>query len=103
MGGWETIPCVILTLNKLSYLSYLVTTCTSTFSVRRSKITLEEPLEDLKSENTETKWQKLHGHAIVAGERLQEINKSVTCCFCQESIELVEILQTWFQLDVPVQ
>ena len=30
---------------------------------------VEEPLADL--ENTKT-WQKLHGHAIVAGERLQE-------------------------------
>ena len=39
---------------------------------------VEEPLSDLESENTET-WQKLHGHATVAGERLQEkINKSVT-------------------------
>ena len=43
---------------------------TSTFSARRSNIT-EEPLEDLETENAET-WQKLHGHAIVAGERLQE-------------------------------
>ena len=33
------------------------------------KITVEEPLEDLESENIET-WQKLHAHAIVAGERL---------------------------------
>ena len=39
---------------------------TSTLSARRSKITVEEPL-DLDSENTET-WQKLHGHAIVKGE-----------------------------------
>ena len=31
----------------------------------------EEPLEDLEVENTET-WLKLHGHAILAGERLQE-------------------------------
>ena len=57
------------------------------------KITVEEPLEDLESENTE-RWKKLHGHAIVAGgERLQEkINESVTCRFCQG----------WFHLDVPV-
>ena len=46
---------------------------TSTFSARRSKITVEEPLEDLESENTET---------------------------CQGSIELVENLRTWFHLDV---
>ena len=33
------------------------------------------------------------GHAIVAGQRLQEkINESVTCRFCQESVELVENL-----------
>ena len=51
-----------------------------------------ESLADL--ENTET-WQKLHGHAIVAGERLQEkINKSVTCRFCQASVELVENLES---------
>ena len=43
---------------------------TSTFSAMRSNIT-EEPLEDLETENAEI-WQKLHGHAIVAGERLQE-------------------------------
>ena len=41
---------------------------------------------------TET-WQNIHGHAIVAGERLQEkINKSVTCRFCQGSVQLVENL-----------
>ena len=50
----------------------------------------EEPLTDLES--TET-WQKFYGHAIVAGQRLQEkINESVTCRFCQESVELVENL-----------
>ena len=38
------------------------------------KITVEEPLADLESENTQT-WQKLHGHAIAAGERLQEKGK----------------------------
>ena len=48
------------------------------------KITVEEPLEDLESENIET-WQKLHGHAIVAGERLQDkINELVTCCLCEK-------------------
>ena len=74
---------------------------TSTFSAWQSKIT-EEPLEDLESENTET-WQKLHGHAIEAGERLQEtIKKSVTCLFCHVNVELVENLRTWFHLDVPV-
>ena len=62
----------------------------STCSVSRSKITVEEPLTDLES--TET-WQKFYGHAIVAGQRLQEkINESVTCRFCQESAELVENL-----------
>ena len=59
-------------------------------SASRSKITVEEPLTDLES--TET-WQKFYGHAIVAGQRLQEkINESVTCRFCQESVELVENL-----------
>ena len=49
----------------------------STCSVSRSKITVEEPLADL--ETTE--------------KRLQEkINESVTCRFCQESVELVENL-----------
>ena len=63
---------------------------TSTSSASRSKITVEEPLADLESENTET-WQKLHGHTIIAGERLQEkINESVTCHFCQGSIDLME-------------
>ena len=53
-------------------------------------MTVEEPLTDLES--TET-WQKFYGHAIVAGQRLQEkINESVTCRFCQESVELVENL-----------
>lgn len=37
----------------------------------RSKITVEETLAEPESENTET-WQKLHGHAIAAGEGLQE-------------------------------
>ena len=47
---------------------------------------------DLESKNTET-CQKLHGHTIVASERLQEkINESVTCSFCQGSVELVENL-----------
>jgi len=65
---------------------------TSMLSASRSKITVEEPLADLESENTEA-WQKLHGHAIVAGERLQEkINESVTSRFCQGSVELVENL-----------
>ena len=39
---------------------------------------------------TET-FQNIHGHAIVAGERLQEkMKKSVTCCFGQGSVQLVE-------------
>ena len=59
---------------------------------------MEEPLEDQESKNNET-WQKLHGHAIVAGERLQEkINESVTCLFSHGNVELVEKLQTWFHL-----
>ena len=61
----------------------------STCSASRSKITVKEPLADLES--TET-WQKFYGHAIVAGQSLQEINESVTCHFCQESAELVENL-----------
>ena len=62
----------------------------STCSASRSKITVEEPLADLESNET---WQKIHGHAIVAGERLQEkINESVTCRFCQGSVQLVENL-----------
>ena len=62
----------------------------STCSASRSKITVEEPLADLES--TET-WQKFYGHAIIAGQRLQEkINEPVTCHFCQESTELVENL-----------
>ena len=64
----------------------------SKFSARQSKITVEEPLEDLESENTET-WRKLPGHAI---------NESVTCRFCQRSVELVENLRTWFHVDVLV-
>ena len=67
---------------------------TSTFSGSRSKITVEEPLADLESENTET-CQKLHDHAIAAHEILQDkINKSVTCRFCQGSAELVDSLQS---------
>lgn len=61
-------------------------------STSRSKITVEEPLADRESENTET-WEKFHGHAIVTDERLQEkINETVTCRFCQGSVELVENL-----------
>ena len=53
---------------------------------------VEESLADL--ENTET-WQKLHGHTMVAGERLQEkINKLVICRFCQASVELAENLES---------
>ena len=41
------------------------------------------------------KTEKLHGHAIVASERLLEkINESVTCHFCQGSVELVENLRS---------
>ena len=66
------------------------------------KITVEEPLEDLQSENIETR-QKLHGHAIVASERRQEkTNESVTCRFCQGRVELVENLRTWFRLELSV-
>ena len=62
----------------------------STCSASRSKITVEEPLADLESTKT---WQKFYGHAIVAGQRLQEkINEPVTCRFCQESAELVKNL-----------
>ena len=61
-------------------------------STSRSKITVEEPLADRESENTETR-EKIHGHAIVTDERLQEkINESVTCGFCQGIVELVENL-----------
>ena len=68
--------------------------CTATFSASRSKIAVEEPLGDLESENTET-WRKLHGRAIVAGERLQEkIDELVTFRFCQGGIELVENLRS---------
>ena len=44
-----------------------------------------QPREDLGSKNTET-------------------NESVTCRFCQESVQVVENLRTcnWFHLDVPV-
>ena len=41
---------------------------------------VEEPLEDLESENIET-WQKL---------QQEKTNESVTCPFCQGSVELVE-------------
>ena len=54
------------------------------------KITVEEPLEDLESENIE-KWQKL---------QQEKTNKSVTCRFCQGSVELVEHVRTWVHLDV---
>ena len=56
------------------------------------KITVEEPLEDLESENIET-WQKL---------QQEKTNESVTCRFCQGSVELVENVRTWFHLDVSV-
>ena len=65
---------------------------TSTSSVSRSKITVEEPLSDLESENTET-WQKPHGHTIVAGERLQEkINESLVA-FVKEALNLWKIYE----------
>ena len=44
------------------------------------KITVEEPLEDLESENIEA-WQKF---------QREKTNESVTCRFCQGSVELVE-------------
>ena len=56
------------------------------------KVTVEEPLEDLESENIET-WQKL---------QQEKTNESVTCRFCQGSIELVENVRTWVHLDVSV-
>ena len=65
---------------------------TSTFSAKWIKLTVEEPLADLESENIKT-WQKLNGHPIIASERLQEkINESVTCRFFQGSVELMENL-----------
>ena len=68
------------------------------------KITVEEPIADLESENTET-WQKLHGHTIVAGERLQEkINESLVA-FVKKALNLwkiYEVKRTWFRLDVSV-
>ena len=64
----------------------------STCSASRSTITVEEPLADLES--TET-WQKFYGHAIVAGQRLQEkINESVTCRFVKKETDLVPF--EWF-------
>ena len=64
---------------------------TSTSSASRSKITVEEPPTDLESENTE-KWQKLHGHTIVGGEKLQDkINESVT--FVKEALNLWKICE----------
>ena len=56
------------------------------------KIMVEEPLEDLESENIE-KWQKL---------QQEKTNKSVTCPFCQGSVELVENVRTWVHLDISV-
>ena len=44
-------------------------------SASQSNITVEKRLTYLENENTEI-WQKLHGHDIVAGERLQEKIKS---------------------------
>ena len=54
------------------------------------KVTVEEPLEDLESENIET-WQKL---------QQEKTNESVTCRFCQGSVELTENVRTWVHLDV---
>ena len=56
------------------------------------KITVEEPLEDLESENIET-WQKL---------QQEKTNESVTCRFCHGSVELVENVRTWVHLHVSV-
>ena len=56
------------------------------------KITVEEPLEDLESKNIET-WQKL---------QQEKTNESVTCRFCQGSVEFVENVRTWVHLDVSV-
>ena len=56
------------------------------------KITVEEPLEDLESENIEI-WQKL---------QQEKTNESVTCRFCQGSVELEENVRTWVHLDVSV-
>ena len=51
---------------------------------------VEEPLEDLESENIET-WQKL---------QQEKTNESETCHFCQGSVELVENVRAWVHLDV---
>ena len=56
------------------------------------KIKVEEPLEDLESQNIET-WQKL---------QQEKTNGSVTCRFCQGGAELVENVRTWVHLDVSV-
>ena len=56
------------------------------------KITVEEPLEDLESEDIETR-QKL---------QQEKTNESVTCRFCQGSVEHVENVRTWVHLDVSV-
>ena len=63
----------------------------STCSASRSKITVEEPLADLES--TET-WQKFYGHAIVAGQRLQEkINEPEDLACCISAVKCLLLLQ----------
>ena len=56
------------------------------------KITVEEPLEDLESEDIETR-QKL---------QQEKTNESVACRFRQGSVELVENVRTWVHMDVSV-
>ena len=53
---------------------------------------VEEPLEDLESENIEI-WQKL---------QQEKTNESVTYRFCQGNVELAENVRTWVHLDVSV-
>ena len=65
---------------------------TSTVSAWQSKI-WKNLLKIRKEKTLKHGKSSIHGHAIVAGERLQEkINESVTYLFCHGNVKIVENL-----------
>ena len=74
---------------------------TSSFSVRRSKITVEEPLEDLESENTETwqnwkaPWPRFRSQWKTAGEDQQIGDLSFLSRKCWTCGKFTKQKRTW--------
>ena len=64
---------------------------TESVSAPKSASRSKTPVEERDNDDASKTWQKLSGHSITAGKRLQEkFDKAVTCRFCQGNVELLE-------------